>query len=112
MRSVSEELRRAFGRKEEGATTTGMVMNLPSGVTREQALKCVSDVPMESVLRDLAVVLARELAAEMHTHGLRPADYAMDEKLPSIIVERLIQELKTVPEVFERTLREHMKLKG
>jgi hypothetical protein len=116
MRTPADELRRVFGLplpKTEGiATTTGQVLTLPSGVSREQAYRCVKEYPLEGVLRDLATVAARDLADEMSQAGLRASDYADEEGLPKLLADRIIEELKAAPEVFEQTVRDQLKMRG
>jgi hypothetical protein len=64
------------------------------------------------MLHDLAQSAASVIGDELHAEGLRPADYADLESLPKVVVERLIAELKSLPDAFVRTLQDALRMKG
>jgi hypothetical protein len=104
------ELKKFFG---EAQTTTAHVLTLPSNISRDQAYELVKDVPLEPVLRDLAVCMARAISSELLAMALRPADYADLPDLPLMVIERLIEALAAKPEdAFIKPLIDHLKMSG
>lgn len=108
-----EQLRAVFpAPKEEGFTSTATVMNLPSGVTRDLAAQAIDYIDLDPILRDLGGLVAREIANELETMALRPADYVDLPDLPKIMATKVARSLSATPEVFVRALIEQLKLRG
>ena len=84
----------------------------PSQLTRERAEKVVVEMPLEQILRDVAVVAARELANGLETVALRPADYADDIRVADAMAVRLAEELSRRPYLFTRHFLDQLGMRG
>ena len=96
----------------EGLTTTGMVMTLPSGITKEMAREMVEAIPMDEIIFVLAAQAARNLGTQLLNRGLRPADYTTLHDIPDVMAERIIDALAKKPQKFFDTFAEHLKMQG
>lgn len=112
-RTIKEDLAQVFGgNMTPVGTNTAVVLNTPSGLTKEQAMILVTQTPMGPVLRDLGAVVARELGNELLAHGMRPADFALLPDLPKVVTDRIMKELSEYPEEFSRALIQYLSMKG
>ena len=113
MKSAVEDLKAVFGEpQEEGYTTTAKVLTLPAGVTRDLASQAIEQLDLSVIMRDIAAVVAREIATELQTMALRPADYTDLPDMPQMVAARVAGELAAAPPEFVQTLIEHIKLRG
>lgn len=96
----------------EVKTSAARVMNAPSTISKELVTKILKEFPLETVLHDLGIVVARELSNFVEAHALRPADYADLPNLGEVLSERLMQELGKDPDTFTQALVEYLKLRG
>jgi len=110
-RSVLQDLGEVFGIAEV-KTTAARVMTSPSSVTKELVNKIAKEFPLEGVMRDFGLVVARELANFIEAHALRPADYADLPDLGEALSERLMQELGKNPDTFTQALAAQLRLRG
>ena len=111
MASPLKDLSDVFG-VVEVKTTAAKVMTSPSSISKELVTKILSEFPLDNVLRDLGVIVARELANFIEAHALRPADYADLPDLGDVLSERVMQELGKSPEAFTTGLVAQLKLRG
>lgn len=120
--SVLDEIRALMGETPLPATApatveafgvdTGKVLVMPSGVTRDLAAQAIADIDTSPIMRDIGVIVARQIATELQQMALRPADYASLPDLPQMVAARLGAELATAPDVFVASLLEQLRLKG
>ena len=96
----------------ELAPSTASAMVLPTSITNDLASKLVEQLPLNTVVCDLAVILAKEVGNVLQQKALRPSDYADLNELPHMLIERLIDELANKPAEFFDTFAQHLKLKG
>ncbi len=108
---VIRDLERVFD-VSEIRTTTGQVMTSPSSISRDTVVKLVKEFPLDTVLRDLGVIAARELASFIEALALRPADYAGVEDIGSIVAERIMQALGRDSESFLGTFTAQLRTRG
>lgn len=92
--------------------TTGQILILPSGVTRELAANAIDALDLEPIFRDIGGIVAREIADVLQTMNLRPADYGDLPDMPQMVAARLGAEISTAPPAFIRSLLEQLKLRG
>lgn len=90
---------------------TGRVLTSPSRLSREKATKVCEEFPLDSVLRDLGAVAARELATALEGLNLRPADYA-DQDFQKVLAKRIADAVKSNPDAFAKAVTEQLKLRG
>lgn len=112
MNKALEELRRVLDDKHENLNSTAKVLTLPSGVTREVASQAIEALNLAPVLRDVGLMLAREISDELERMALRPADYADLPDMPQLVAARLGAELSKAPTEFVEALLEQMRLRG
>lgn len=113
MTSAIEDLQSVFGApKEEGYTTTAKVMILPSGVTKDVASQAIEQIDLTTIMRDIGVILAREISDELQRMALRPADYADLPDMPQMVAARVAGELAAAPPEFVTALIDYIKLRG
>jgi hypothetical protein len=111
--SAVEDLRLVFGDPQvEGYTTTGKVMILPSGVTKDLASQAIEQIDLSIVMRDIGMILAREIANELERMALRPADYVDLPDMPQMVAARVAGELAAAPPEFLVALLDHIRLRG
>ena len=108
MNSVTDDLLAVFGE----STNTAQVINLPSGITKQQAQDIIKALPLKIVMRDLGAVLAREIGNELMAHALRPADFSNLPDLSKMVSARVSEVLAKNPEEFAESLLDFLKLKG
>lgn len=90
---------------------TGATLTRPSSLDMALADKVTSLIPMDRIFRDLGIVAARELADEFERRGLKPSDYKYVEGITKRVAEMIAKNVKT-SEVFDRSLREHLGMRG
>ena|ERR1700677_4474568 len=107
--SVKEDLDAVFS---ESMTTTAQVINLPSGISKQQAQDIIKALPLKIVMRDLGAVLAREIGNELMAHALRPADFSSLPDLAKMVAARVAEALAKNPEEFSESLLDLLRMKG
>lgn len=93
---------------------TAQVLAAPTDSDRKTAKALLKTVPQGPIVRDLAIVCAREVANVFEQHGMRPADFADMSDL-STKVQLLLKEALASDEgqaLFEAKLREYVRLRG
>ena len=105
-----DELRKVF--IPESSANTARILTLPSGVTKTLATELVAELPLDSLVSELAVATSKLVGTKLLTSALRPSDYADMNDLPDSLLERIIEELASKPEVFFKTFQETLKLQG
>lgn len=108
MAKLPKDLQEIFG-SQGFFSNTGSVMIAPSSITHQQASECVEKVNLSPLLRDLGLIMARELENELRTCGLRPADYAGLPNLPDILASRIAKALTKVPPEFANAFTDHLR---
>jgi hypothetical protein len=98
--------------KTEGYTTTGKVMILPSGVTKDVAAQAIEQIDLEPILRDIGIIVAREIADELQRMGLRPADYVDLPDMGHMVAARVGSEVSLCPPPFLAALMSHLRMRG
>ena len=96
----------------EAASTTGTVLTLPSGITKDLAKMLVDELAFEPIVSNVAVILAKEIGNKLTASSLRPADYDDILDIPDGLIERLIEELAKKPELFFKIFKDNLKLQG
>jgi hypothetical protein len=91
---------------------TGTVLTMPSGVTKELAANAIEALDLEPIMRDIGIIVAREIADVLQTMALRPADYVILPDMPQMVAARIGAELSQAPNPFVRALIEQLKLRG
>lgn len=113
MTAAVEDLKTVFGDlQHEGFTTTSKVLTLPSGVTKDLATQAIEQLDTGPILRDIGVIVAREIADELQAMALRPADYIDLPDMPQLVAARIGSELAAAPPEFIQALLENLKLRG
>jgi len=110
-KNIRDELQDAFG-LFEGPIDTGTVLLTPSSVLRAQAVDIAKRCPLKGVLRDLGALAAGAISLEMEASGLRVADYADQNEVAGILLERVSQLLLDEEGEFARSVRDHLRLRG
>jgi hypothetical protein len=113
MTSAVEDLRVVFGEpQEEGYTTTAKIMILPAGVTKDLAAQAIEQIDLSPIMRDIGVIVAREISNELQAMALRPADYTDLPDMPQMVASRIAGELAAAPLEFVQALIEHIRIRG
>lgn len=113
MSSAIEDLKSVFGDPTtEGLTTTSKVLILPSGVTKDLASQAIEQLDLGIVMRDIGIIMAREIADELIRMALRPADYIDLPEMPQMVAARVGAELSLAPPEFLEALIEGLKARG
>lgn len=89
---------------------TAQVLTTPSERDRKIALELVSEVSTDLVIRDLAIIAAREVANVLESNGLRAADYADIADLPEKVAGMI--KAKIGSEYFIEAFRDHLRGRG
>ena len=110
---AAKELRKLLG-VDEQFISAGTVFVAPSTVTRAVAANVVKSLPLDPVLSDLGVVMARVLGDALLAKGLRPADYAELPELADGLAAALVTRLQESPppEKFSASLVSQLRMKG
>lgn len=90
---------------------TGAVLTRPSKLDQEFAIQIVQALELDTVFRDLGAVVARELADEMESQGMKPSDYRFAEGLGQSLAKKIAKNIAK-SEVFETALRLHLGMRG
>lgn len=108
-----EDLQTVFGEPQaEGYTTTSKVLVLPAGVTKDLATQAIEQLDVGPILRDIGIIVAREIADELQAMALRPADYVDLPDMPQMVAARIGSELAAAPPEFIQALIGQLKLRG
>ena len=93
---------------------TAQVLTRPSENDMRVALSVVDDVPLPPIIRDLAIICAREVANVFEQSGLRAADYADNPDLPAKVAAIVKKALSSGKgrELFETKFREYLRMRG
>lgn len=111
MSKAIEELKAIFD-VEESFVSTGVAQNSPTELTREIASQLIQKIDLSVVLRDIGIIVAREISSELEKVSLRAADYADLPDMPQMVAARLGSELSVAPNDFVNALLEQIKLRG
>lgn len=107
-----DDLRAALGTTTEGIGATGRVLTLPSGVTKELAAQTIEQLDLQPILRDIGIIVAREIANELESMALRPADYVDLPDMPQMVAAMVAGELASAPDSFVKALTDQLRLRG
>ncbi len=97
---------------EENIFATGAVLTAPTLSMKSVAEETIRSIDFSVVLRDVGIIVAREICTELEGMGLKPSDYVSLEKMPEEVAKRLAKELAKAPSQFVETLLEQMRLRG
>lgn len=89
---------------------TAQVLTTPSERDKKIALELVNELSTDLVLRDLAIIAAREVANVLESNGMRAADYADVADLPEKVAGMI--KAKIGSEYFLEALRDHLRGRG
>ena len=89
---------------------TAQVMTTPSDRDREIAVTYLKELQVEPIVRDLAIIAAREVANVLEANGLRPADYADTTDMPQRVATAVKKKIGS--EYFEAVFRDHLRNRG
>ena len=84
---------------------------VPSRETVSKGEQALADMPLERVVRDVAVVVAEAAARELEAQGLRGADFVDDETADRIL-QRVTGALSSQSDLFRRVFDAHLALRG
>jgi hypothetical protein len=103
------DLRTVFG-EDFG---TAQVLTTPSDSARALAVKIVEEeVDIDLLVRDLAILAAREVANALSSHALRPADYVSVPRIWETVLSKISGALGRNPEAFIAAFQEHLQMRG
>ncbi len=109
---IKKQLEDVFGAGGQMAPGgTAAVLNRPSGISMELAVQAVRKMPMDRIFRDIGAIVAREIADELESQGLRPADFATLDELPRVVGKRVTSYLLRSEE-FSRALLQALQARG
>ena len=92
--ALKAELERLY---EYANSDEGLILTRATKADHKQAASIVAKMPLEPVLRAAATVVANLVGEQLVQQGLRPADYAQDEAVLTVLAKRLAKAL-TVPD--------------
>lgn len=111
--SARKELEAIFGAMTETySSDTARALSMPGGVTKEIAAQAVENLDLAPILRDIGLIVARQIATDLEAMALRPADYVDLPDMPQMVAARLGAELSTAPTDFVAALLEQLKSRG
>ncbi len=84
----------------------------PNSITSRLVNAIVKEFSLDNVIRDLGVRAANELADNIQTRALRPADFAELPELAETLSERLMQELGKDPDAFNTAFLSQLRARG
>jgi hypothetical protein len=87
-------------------------MTSPNSLTKELVCRIVKEFSLDTVFRDLGILVATALANTIESRGLRPADYAELPDLADDLSERLMQELGRNPDTFALAFLTQLRNRG
>jgi hypothetical protein len=90
---------------------TAQVLTTPSQNDGRLAMAALEDTPVHPIVRDLAIVCAREVGNVLEQSGLRPADYAEVPDLPQVVL-KLVKNAMGKGDLFEMKFREYLRMRG
>lgn len=108
MVDVLKDLENVFGE----AVASGRVMTTPSGLTIDLVKDILDKFDLAQIMKDLGLVVAREIADKIESVALRPADYADLPDLSAIVSQRLMHELAKDNETFANSLISNLRNRG
>ena len=91
---------------------TSLTMIAPSTLTVESATKVLEEMDMEPLIKDLATILAREMAKVLLQANMRPATYSHMKKIYPMMIERIKKTLDEQQEEFSQITASHLGLHG
>ncbi len=106
------ELLKKYFKVETIVATTANTLIHPSVLSKELASDLVDKLPLEPILRNIALILAKGVGDQLSTAALRPADYQDLRELPDALIERIIEELAKKPETFFQAFQDALKIQG
>ena len=89
---------------------TAQVLITPSERDRKIAMSYLQDLQIEPIVRDLAIIAAREVANILESSGLRAADYADITDMPAKVAAMVKKKISS--EYFEAVFRDHLRNRG
>jgi hypothetical protein len=89
---------------------TAQVLTTPSERDRKVAMNFLQDLQVEPIVRDLAIIAAREVANTLEANGTRAADYAdttdMAKKVAAMVKKQI------GGDYFQAVFRDHLRNRG
>jgi hypothetical protein len=89
---------------------TAQVLTMPSERDREIAMTYLRELQVEPIVRDLAIIAAREVANVLEANGLRAADYADTTDMPQQVAAAVKKKIGS--EYFDAIFRDHLRNRG
>ncbi len=89
---------------------TAQVLTMPSDRDRKIAMSFLQDLQVEPIVRDLAIIAAREVANVLETNGLRASDYSDSTDMPAKVAAMVKKKISG--EYFEAVFRDHLRNRG
>ena len=104
-----EDLHRIFG-EDFG---TAQVLATPSSSEQAFAVEAAeSELDIDLLIRDLAIIAARETANVLESHAMRAADYADLPDVWQSVLDRIKTSLDENPGTFVASFQEHLRARG
>ena len=89
---------------------TAQVLTMPSDRDRDIAMSHLKELQVDPIVRDLAIIAAREVANLLESKGLRAADYADTTDMPQVVAAAVRKKIGS--EYFEAVFRDHLRNRG
>lgn len=87
------------------------MLTSPAKLDFDMAAQMLAALPLDTVLRDLGAVVAREYADELERRGLKPSNYAPVEGLSAKVATRIAKNIAK-SEVFAQSFVDHLGMRG
>lgn len=107
--SSEDVLKEIFGSEEKTEST---IPFRPSSLSQEVASQAIQNINLSPVLRDIGMIVGREVSMALESMSLRPADYLDLPDMPKLLASRVGAELSKAPAEFVKALIEQMALRG
>lgn len=92
---------------------TARVLTTPSENERTLSVQLVDEgVDLDLIIRDLAIISAREVANVLESHAMRAADYVSVPEIWKLVMARVSDSLENSPETFISAFQEHLQARG
>jgi len=90
---------------------TGAVLTSPAKLDFDIAVEMLAALPLDVILKDLGVVVAREYANELERRGLKPSNFAPVQGLSAKVSARIAKNIAK-SEVFAQSFVDHLGMRG